>query len=59
MTIHFHFGRIPITITIAKGDDRARELEEKTEALVELALMLPSESARARYVLRKYAGTTR
>ena len=55
MVIHFHVGKIPVTFTILKGDT-ARELEEKTSALVELAMMLPKEGARARYVLRRWAG---
>jgi len=55
MILHFHVGRVPVTISITKGDP-TRELAEKTAALVELGLMLPKEGARARYVLRRWAG---
>ena len=59
MTLHFHLGRTPVTISITRGAFAERELEEKTAALVDLAMMLPIEGARARFVLRKYAGGTR
>lgn len=56
MKIHFHIGRVPVTLSLTKGEGMERELQEKTEALVDLALRLPVEGARARYVLRRWAG---
>ena len=55
MTIHFHLGNLPITFSLTKGEGMERELEEKTAALVELALRLPVEGACVRYVLRRWA----
>lgn len=59
MQTHFHVGRVPVTISIAKGDDQARELEELRTALLFYAMNLPVEGARARYVLRRWAGAAR
>ncbi|MGA2615034.1 MAG: hypothetical protein ABSG38_16490 [Spirochaetia bacterium] len=56
MQIHFHFLHVPITFSVKKGENLGRELEEKTSALLWYAMRLPIEGARARYVLRKYAG---
>ena len=55
MTVHFHLGGLPVTLSITTGADPARELAEKTDALLDLAMRLPVEGARARYVLRRWA----
>ncbi len=57
MTLHFHLGRVPFTLTLSKHEERTEgELEEKTSALIWYALHLPREGQLARYVLRRWAG---
>ena len=57
MTIHFHLGKTPYTFTIHKREQaEERELEELRAALLFYALRLPFEGARARFVLRRWAG---
>jgi hypothetical protein len=51
MTLHFHVGHVPITLTI--GKDQAQEEIEVALALYGLAL--PREGRLARDVLRKQA----
>jgi prolipoprotein diacylglyceryltransferase len=59
MTIHFHVGRTPYTFTVHRREkDQERQLEEVTAALVWYSL-LPIAGARARYVLRRWAGGAR
>ncbi len=57
MKVHFHLGKVPLTFTITKGKDQ--ELDELRNALLWYALRLPVEGARARYVLRRWAGGDR
>ena len=59
MVLHFHIRRIPFTISITKGDDQARELEDLRNALLWYGMRLPVEGARARFVLRRWAGGAR
>ena len=59
MTVHFHIGRLPVTVTISKGKGQELELAELRDALLWYGMRLPVEGARARYVLRKYAGAAR
>ncbi len=59
MTVHFHLGRLPITLTVRRGEDPGRELEALRDALAWYALRFPREGARARYVLRRWAGSVR
>lgn len=59
MILHFHWRGSPVTLSIIKGDDQARELAEKTDALLDLAMRLPVEGARARYVLRRWTRAPR
>ena len=54
MILHFHLGRLPVTLSITKGDAQARELEELREVLTDYA-MLPIAGERARVVLRRLA----
>jgi hypothetical protein len=51
--LHFHLGRVPLTISIVKGD-QARELNELSDVLADYA-MLPVQGERARIVLRRLA----
>lgn len=59
MVLHFHLGRVPVTLSLTKGDGREHELEELREALLFYGMHLPTEGARARFVLRRWAGAVR
>ena len=59
MILHFHVGQTAFTIALSKGADLQREIEEKTEALLDIGMCLPIEGARARYVLRRWARASR
>lgn len=56
MILHLHLGNQPITVSIIKGEGPQRELEDLREALLHYAMRLPVEGARARFVLRRWAG---
>ena len=60
MVIHFHIGSTACTVNLGKRDlQGAKELDEKTTALVWYGLHFPREGQIARYVLRKWAGGER
>jgi PII-like signaling protein len=58
MVLHFHLGRLPVTISIIKGESIERQLEELREVLTDYA-MLPIQGERARIVLRRLARAAR
>ena len=59
MTVHLHIGRLPVTVSVSKGKGQDIELEELRDALLWYGMRLPVEGARARFILRKYAGVPR
>jgi hypothetical protein len=56
MTLHFHLGRLPVTLSVRKGESVEHELDELREALLWYALRFPAEGQRARFTLRRWAG---
>jgi hypothetical protein len=55
MVLHLHLFRIPITLTLEKGDDGQRELADLREALCWYGLTFADAGQRARHVLRRWA----
>jgi hypothetical protein len=56
MTIHFHVGKMPVTLAIGKRSDLKKLLEEYQGALLWYGLTFEKAGDRARYVLRRWAG---
>lgn len=56
MVIHFHLGRLPVTLSVRKGESLERELDELRDTLLWYALNYPQEGQRARFTLRRWAG---
>lgn len=56
MTIHFHLGRLPVTLSVRKGESLERQLDEMRDTLLFYALRYPLEGQRARFTLRRCAG---